>query len=83
MDSVNIPSYKILDCEPSVVKIKNKNCLFINAQLTCKCNRDELSNLIGTTLNNNIIIGVDSFCVYNQDFRYIGLLIEKDKHVKT
>lgn len=45
------------------------------AKLACKCNRDNLNQLIGHTLNGKKILGIESFAIYNQSYKDIGILL--------
>lgn len=57
-----LPTYQLTD---ESYDISGKGTVFI-AKLTCNCNRDELCQLLGQSINNEIIIGIESFAIANQ-----------------
>ena len=71
-----IPTYQLTG---ESVDILGKGTVF-TASLTCDCDRQELSQLLGQLINNQIIIGIESFAIPNQTKGMgIGLLVQKEK----
>ena len=57
-----IPTYQLTE---NSFDISGKGTVF-TARLTCDCIREELGQLLGTLINNQIIIGVESFAISDQ-----------------
>ncbi len=71
-----IPTYELTG---ESFNISGRGTVF-TARLTCDCERNELCQLLGQSINNQIIIGIESFAIPDQKKGMgIGFLVQKEK----
>ena len=72
-----IPTYELTG---ESFNISGRGTVF-TAKLTCDCERNELCQLLGRSINNQIIIGIESFAIPDQKKGMgIGFLVQKEKN---
>ena len=57
-----IPTYELTG---ESFNISGRGTVF-TAKLTCDCSREELCQFLGKSINNQIIIGIESFAIDDQ-----------------
>ena len=71
-----IPSYELTG---ESFNISGRGTVF-TARLTCDCKREDLGQFLGQSINNQIIIGIESFAIPDQRKGMgIGFLVQKEK----
>ena len=77
-----IPTYRLTG---DTFEIRDLGMVYV-AQLTCACNRDDLTQLIGTEFEvdgqKKKIRAIESYAVHYQGFKPIGLLVENSESLK-
>lgn len=73
-----IPTYELTG---ESFGISGRGTVF-TARLTCDCERKELSQLLGTSIDDEMIIGIESCLIPDQELKtgdLINLLVQKEK----
>lgn len=71
-----IPTYQLTG---ESFDISGRGTVF-TARLTCDCDRKDLSHLIGIKVNNQKVIGIESYAIpYLKKGMGIGFLVQKEK----